>query len=300
MQRNDSADTLKAILILFVVVGHFFIEPVKNNEIKRAIYVFHMPLFLGLSGYLFSFKAPNDYFSAIKTRFFVPWVIATTVYFAYFFIVHEQLKFNMVNAFIKPWFHLWFVPCLIAYSLFACTLRNQNISLLLIAGVIPYITRALDYDILKLIGPVDSRFVYYAIFFFIGVAIRQYSHLINRLSSIVITLLAVTACIVTFKLNLSNNQLGTLRMLLVVGVIGMVANFPSFKTKIGNSILSRESLSIYLYHVILILILREFLSSKTWEYWIACYVLTLLLLPFTVKIIRTTKVGNLILGRNKR
>lgn len=58
MPRNEPADALKAALMILVVVGHVFLESVSGNAFKGAIYVFHMPMFLALSGYWF--KPPRD------------------------------------------------------------------------------------------------------------------------------------------------------------------------------------------------------------------------------------------------
>jgi len=58
MPRNEPADALKAALMILVVVGHVFLESVSGNALKGAIYVFHMPMFLALSGYWF--KPPSE------------------------------------------------------------------------------------------------------------------------------------------------------------------------------------------------------------------------------------------------
>ena len=57
MDRNQSLDGLKYILICFVVIGHF-IEPSRySNNISGLlfsyIYTFHMPLFIWMNGYFF-------------------------------------------------------------------------------------------------------------------------------------------------------------------------------------------------------------------------------------------------------
>ncbi|WP_447883914.1 acyltransferase family protein [Serratia fonticola] len=48
--RNLSFDLVKGFLIIFVITGH--ILPGSASEgIRGAIYYFHMPLFLGITGY---------------------------------------------------------------------------------------------------------------------------------------------------------------------------------------------------------------------------------------------------------
>lgn len=64
--KNHFIDFLKGITIIFVIYGHClqygsgssFLEQglYWENEIMKVIYSFHMPLFIGISGYLFSFS----------------------------------------------------------------------------------------------------------------------------------------------------------------------------------------------------------------------------------------------------
>lgn len=53
-ERDYFFDNLKAVLIYLVVLGHFLL-PIRGAnplvEVKRLIYVFHMPLFVFVSGY---------------------------------------------------------------------------------------------------------------------------------------------------------------------------------------------------------------------------------------------------------
>ena len=61
-ERDYFFDNLKAVLIFLVVLGHFLL-PIHGKSvlviIKRLIYVFHMPLFVFVSGY-FSKKIYKD------------------------------------------------------------------------------------------------------------------------------------------------------------------------------------------------------------------------------------------------
>lgn len=45
--RNDKVDILRGLLIILVVMGHF-----NNGIVHDIIFLFHMPLFFVLSGYL--------------------------------------------------------------------------------------------------------------------------------------------------------------------------------------------------------------------------------------------------------
>ena len=66
MQRNQSLDGLKYILIVLVVLGHF-IEPSRyDNQISgwlySLIYSFHMPLFIWMNGHFYKHRDLMDEF----------------------------------------------------------------------------------------------------------------------------------------------------------------------------------------------------------------------------------------------
>lgn len=78
-KKNAFIDYLKGIAILLVLVGHCvqygsgaaFLENDEywNNIVMKVIYSFHMPLFIAISGYLFSFSVKNHgMFNSIKSR----------------------------------------------------------------------------------------------------------------------------------------------------------------------------------------------------------------------------------------
>ena len=53
-ERDYFFDNLKAVLIFLVVLGHFLLPIHGDNPlvvVKRLIYIFHMPLFVFVSGY---------------------------------------------------------------------------------------------------------------------------------------------------------------------------------------------------------------------------------------------------------
>lgn len=57
MERDNYFDNYKAFLIILVVVGHF-INPLTESVpwteyVRKAIFIFHMPAFIFISGYFF-------------------------------------------------------------------------------------------------------------------------------------------------------------------------------------------------------------------------------------------------------
>lgn len=297
MTRNHSIDTLKGILILFVILGHFFVEPVRENDIKRAIYIFHMPLFIGISGYLFSDRKINEYTNSIKFRFLIPWIIASIFYLLFLMVIKKEIPFTILDAIIDPWFHLWFIPCLITYSIISCLFRMKNPLLLISIGIIPIILKSMDFNLLKIIGPFDSRFLYYAIFFFIGLFVRKTSDNTNVFIYSLSAITGIILSIYTFNKGISDLSLSLIRSLMVFGAIGYLSKYKNIKTKIGNSVFTKESLSLYLYHVFVILIIRNIFDEHNIYYWISCSISTFLILPFIVTVLRKTNSFELILGK---
>ncbi|MBE0422039.1 acyltransferase family protein [Pseudoalteromonas nigrifaciens] len=79
INRDNSPDAIKGMCILLMVFGHVsYIGSFTSSlyTVKAFIYTFHMPLFLILSGYFFSFNA-NIQNSALKIlkRIALPYLI---------------------------------------------------------------------------------------------------------------------------------------------------------------------------------------------------------------------------------
>lgn len=72
MKRYDWIDVLKGIGILLVVGGHILLD---NSFVKRSIYVFHMPLFFFIAGYLFNPSNIKEYFNKKFVHLLVPYLI---------------------------------------------------------------------------------------------------------------------------------------------------------------------------------------------------------------------------------
>lgn len=121
MVRNISLDIAKGVLILLVVIGHgfqyafgsnygqsglFFINP-----IYRAIYMFHMPLFMLISGYLFFYSNQKGFLYVLKTKFktiIIPYITYVVILFLSSIIFNDVDMGGyrlLVNEF-------WFLPSL--------------------------------------------------------------------------------------------------------------------------------------------------------------------------------------------
>jgi acyltransferase len=82
--RYASIDSLRGWLILLVMIGHLVLGSVHENVIRYSIYAFHMPLFIGLTGYLLNPDSlrKNSFFAALMRYW---WRVLLPFAFAYVF-----------------------------------------------------------------------------------------------------------------------------------------------------------------------------------------------------------------------
>jgi len=118
MERKEWIDITKGIGIIAVVAGHIYV-----GNIKLIIFMFHMPLFFFLSGYLFNPKHDKKkYFKKKVIHLLVPYVMfLLLIYYGFFFIINKE-HIDILGLLIKPIIGgrflinetgvFWFVPVL--------------------------------------------------------------------------------------------------------------------------------------------------------------------------------------------
>jgi len=162
--RIDWIDYCKALCIFLVVLGHSHV----SLSLKSIIYVFHIPLFFFISGFLFSFEKYKDYTSFLKKRIFqlvVPYLFfSITTYIFWVFIGRKFgddantlmspfkpllgiLIGNDAGHFLEHCAPLWFLTCLFTVeNLYYLTFRHLKTSILAIIGLVTFlIIGFLDY-----------------------------------------------------------------------------------------------------------------------------------------------------------
>ena len=125
MNRNPFLDFAKGILIVLVTVGHSIQFAVYQDAdfwadpLYKAIYLFHMPLFMGISGYLaFSGIQKSDFFlfSFRKCKAYILPILAWAVLFrlvTYLFTNKVTLEDLPVSILIEAAVNLWFLWALL-------------------------------------------------------------------------------------------------------------------------------------------------------------------------------------------
>lgn len=143
MKRHAYIDTMKAIGIVLVVVGH---APGLDPSIKQTIYSFHMPLFFFISGMLLSesklLMPFGAYLATVWRSLGVPYLFFFLVSYLYWLPTHELASRAALYSEVRWWdpllgvvvgngdalyvnVVLWFFTCLISTSLVFHVLRQH-------------------------------------------------------------------------------------------------------------------------------------------------------------------------------
>lgn len=131
--RSCSADILKGIGIILVVMGHV----THDMPLKNWIYAFHMPLFFLLSGIFF--KPTFDNWKKSSKRLLMPYIVFAILSFVYWRFI--ELKFRPLPNGFDANMHvldifwqtrefrfnvpLWFLPCLFIVQSIGCVLFSK-------------------------------------------------------------------------------------------------------------------------------------------------------------------------------
>ncbi len=130
--RDDYIDALKGLLIFLVVYGHLLEENAPDGSVNCAIrtfiYLFHMPLFIFLSGMFSHVKSRERYLLSI---------IKLMETYAVFQLLHYVIPlpknhgvFSFTNYITFPTWTLWYILSLVSWRLiiyfFAETSLNNN------------------------------------------------------------------------------------------------------------------------------------------------------------------------------
>jgi fucose 4-O-acetylase-like acetyltransferase len=108
-EKDHRIDTIKGLLIILVVLGHIIGicgYGVICENIWQIIYVFHMPLFILISGYLTTIKPISVFWKSLN-RIVVPLLIFQLL-FVFIAVVIFRNAFS-ISYLITPFWILWYL-----------------------------------------------------------------------------------------------------------------------------------------------------------------------------------------------
>lgn len=174
-ERDYFFDNLKPVLIFLVVLGHFLL-PIHGRSflvvLKRLIYVFHMPLFVFVSGY-FSKKIYRDgQFNFKKILYLIKVYIIFVVLIQTVYAVCGYRSFREINFFSQsgaPWY---LFAMIVWYLLIPVVRKCRPVCVLAVSVVL-----ALAAGYFKGIGDFLclSRILVFGPFFFLGYYMDQHT-----------------------------------------------------------------------------------------------------------------------------
>lgn len=149
--RDKRIDSVKYWLIILVIAGHVFMRPEFKDStacgiILKWIYMFHMPLFVFLSGY-FSRKKSRETFASSIWRIAEPLLIIQTI------IIISRLVSKVsisLYDFLTPWWVLWYLLSLIYWRLMIQIIpdriMNNTKTIIVVTFCISILTGFLPFD----------------------------------------------------------------------------------------------------------------------------------------------------------
>lgn len=264
-------DKLTGVAITLVVIGHLETSPYTNlielkwyKILKVFIYSFHMPLFMFISGYIWSYTYPkvttiSEYVVYIKKKFFrlMPAYIffAVIIFLSKFFLDNHLFINNKVNSFIEFFnvFYrptasyagfLWYIYVLFEYYIFfpiILFLLKGNIKLLLILTFPLFFVKFTDFFAI-------TFFLNFLFFFSLGVFAEKESKVYLQFIDRYHYELVIFFLVLIFLFFIINVPIFVMGFFSIPALHALVRNYISGKDKILANI-GYFSFSIYLMNV---------------------------------------------------
>lgn len=115
-QRDYLFDNLKTVLIFLVVVGHIYGEYMGGvlffKSIYIFIYMFHMPLFIFVSGY---FSKNIERTSRNATKLIIPYLVFNTIWYA--ILIAQGNQFSIKSLLFVPYGLMWYIFALLIWRM---------------------------------------------------------------------------------------------------------------------------------------------------------------------------------------
>jgi fucose 4-O-acetylase-like acetyltransferase len=277
-------DMLKGFGILAVVVAHVLADPVTFNDsssLVRIIYMFHMPLFFFITGYLSSIRSNYQAFFVEK---FKQLIIPYFVYFVIVFALQRYLAKDPIGLFTSLVYGgrqlygylgvFWFVPCLFMtqqftnYLLARFTLK-ANLIIISACLLVSYLNHSYLQEAKF---PYNANVVFAAApFYFCGYLFKN--HIKNWRFAIVLPFAALGLCLTVVGysnyVDMKNTNYGIIPFTFFSGLALIIVLIAVFKNLPFLSILSRTgkaSLTImYLHQPIQLFIFDNLTVNPAWR-----------------------------------
>lgn len=299
--RNTDIDAVKGSLICLVILGHCLELNKAYCNISQSIYTwiysFHMPLFIFISGFL-SKKTEMEKFKKSIVFLFEIICFYSIIHFA----LDKQVPQNIYEL-LSPAWTLWYLLVLIYYKAIIQIIPNKYINL---SFLILTILQSLLIGFVHWIGyPLSlSRFFVFLPYFIAGYLLKEKSDLskIKNFPTVLSSgILLITICVSffvnsnfdrilfgSFSYDISNTEIVSACLCRGLCYIITPILMITFSTVIIKynicSFLGKYTLGIYLFHSIILKVIKKFIYHYQWHLNIGIIaVLMILLIIVTYK-----------------
>lgn len=274
--HNNSIDVIKGFGILCVIIGHVLLGSLNDNPLRFVIYSFHMPLFFFVSGWLinpqklanFSFRdCMVKYAKRMLLWWFAAWLVYTLI------VNHFNLSLIIIaKSIVFPYYHLWFIP-----GLFTCIVmvwimtRFFNVSL--VNTLVVMLVLGFTQTILMESGSItNSSFIrhYNIIFFCLGIMCKRLNiSVLIQGGHAVALYLALTMLIWILTPDDTQMLIFPILLAMMVFVLTPIIRHDTLRPSRCLSFIGKNSLQIYLWHVLPVMALKSIFVNNKICYYIA-------------------------------
>ena len=317
-------DFLKGILVLLVITGHVLQGSLSDNIFRYIIYSFHMPLFIGIAGYLIStdklIQLSN--WALVKKycfRVVIPWSIAIVFYLLllnYNSLPELSLKAfagKIIRSFISPYYHLWFISSFIGWLFLTVVLLRFKIALkyILISSFFistffylldSHIISANFFGLKMLTKIVLHTFKPYFFFYFIlGMYLRKFPVIFNiYINAALVVILGIMQLLLFYYpflyLELISNIVFNLCLVQFLIVLASDNKLPNNKLLEWIGV---NSLAIYLWHLVPIIDVKRVLGFDNMGlFYAVCFSLEIILITSIYYVSKIKIVNKYFFGVN--
>lgn len=307
-------DWMKTIGIYFIVLGHFF------SIGHKFIYVFNVPLFFLISGFLCKKEKDNRLFlNKLLYNLIIPMVIISTIVFLYLSIRHETIEIINIVRFLEYGllgYHYGIHECWFVYTLCLLKIIYQycprspifyTIGFFSLFGA--YVFNHIDLShynsLFKASNSLVNVFTAFP-FYAAGVFLRDFKEQLDKMRNYIMLGFTFVCGMVLVYLSAYNNGYvwmyicsygGNMLWFLLGGIAGaasifaiskMLGRAPMFVEKISNG-----TILILGFHIYIIPLFSRFYHNSYYDF-ISAFVIVLLFIPI---IILAEKHFPLLLGK---
>ncbi|MEH7097057.1 acyltransferase family protein [Neobacillus vireti] len=306
-KRSKFFDNAKFILIFLVVFGHI-ISPLKEQDgilftLYTAIFLFHMPAFILISGYFAKGYRKKGYLKKSVQKILIPYLIFQMIYSIYYYLIGQEEK--LAFDFLHPHWSLWFLLSLFFWNLLLyvfAKLKWLGLGAAIILGIaIGYVADAGSFLSLS------RTFVFFP-YFLLGFLLNanQLKRVVRSKYSLPIGIMIIIATMIFFGMGFPKDAVpwllgdtsyanmgglqwwdGLVRLLQYVltllVVFGFLALIPSTQYKLTK--IGERTLYVYLFHGFIIKSIQAILPDETLEFLSGHYILLFFLSFFICQLL---------------